>query len=164
VNLRAHGFEVHLASDGVEALEWVREMDPDLVLVDVMMPRMNGFQVVDRLRADPRTANVSIIMLTAKALTADKGWASPPVRTTSSKPFDPVELVARAKGTLRRSREVRAISPLSGLPDNARIEDAGFSRLGRPAAGGGPGSGLGRAGYTQGRGSSSGRGGTPHRR
>jgi CheY-like chemotaxis protein len=84
VNLRAHGFEVHLASDGVEALEWVREMDPDLVLVDVMMPRMDGFQVVDRLRADPRTANVSIIMLTAKALTADKGWASPPVRTTTS--------------------------------------------------------------------------------
>ena len=137
VNLRAHGFEVHLASDGVEALERVREVDPDLVLVDVMMPRMDGFQVVDRLRADPRTANLSIIMLTAKALTADKVLGI----TTGAddyiiKPFDPVELVARAKGTLRRSREMRAISPLTGLPGNARIEDELRARIaeGRPFA------------------------------
>jgi diguanylate cyclase (GGDEF)-like protein len=123
VNLRTQGFEVHLASDGVEALERARDVLPDLVLVDVMMPRMDGFQVVDRLRSEPRTANVSIIMLTAKALTADKVLGI----TTGAddyiiKPFDPVELVARVKGTLRRAREMRAMSPLTGLPGNARIQ------------------------------------------
>jgi DNA-binding response OmpR family regulator len=123
VNLRTQGFEVHLAADGVEALERARDTLPDLVLVDVMMPRMDGFQVVDRLRSEPRTANVSIIMLTAKALTADKVLGI----TTGAddyiiKPFDPIELVARVKGTLRRAREMRAMSPLTGLPGNARIQ------------------------------------------
>jgi diguanylate cyclase (GGDEF)-like protein len=124
VNLRTHGFDVHLASDGVQALEQAFEVRPSLVLVDVMMPRMDGFQVVERLRADPRTANVSIIVLTAKALTADKVLGL----TTGAddyiiKPFDPVELVARVKGTLRRAKEMRAISPLTGLPGNARIHE-----------------------------------------
>lgn len=137
VNLRTHGFEVHLASDGVEALERAQQVLPDLVLVDVMMPRMDGFQVVDRLRSDPRTSNVSIIMLTAKALTADKVLGI----TTGAddyiiKPFDPVELVARVKGTLRRAREMRAMSPLTGLPGNARIQDELQSRIsaGQPFA------------------------------
>jgi DNA-binding response OmpR family regulator len=124
VNLRTHGFEVHLASDGVEALERVEQVRPELVLVDVMMPRMDGFQVVDRLRTDPRTANLSIIMLTAKALTADKVLGiTAGADDYIIKPFDPVELVARVKGTLRRAREMRAISPLTGLPGNARIQE-----------------------------------------
>jgi diguanylate cyclase (GGDEF)-like protein len=130
VNLRTQGFEVHLASDGVEALQRVEDVRPDLVLVDVMMPRMDGFQVVDRLRADPRTANTSIIMLTAKALTADKVLGiTAGADDYIVKPFDPVELVARVKGTLRRAREMRAISPLTGLPGNARIEDELRERL-----------------------------------
>lgn len=124
VNLRTQGFEVHLASDGVEALERARDVLPDLVLVDVMMPRMDGFQVVDRLRSEPRTANVSIIMLTAKALTADKVLGiSSGADDYIIKPFDPVELVARVKGTLRRAREMRAMSPLTGLPGNTRIQE-----------------------------------------
>jgi diguanylate cyclase (GGDEF)-like protein len=130
VNLRTHGFEVHLASDGVEALERAQEIRPDLVLVDVMMPRMDGFQVVDHLRSDPRTANTSIIMLTAKALTADKVLGiTAGADDYIIKPFDPVELVARVKGTLRRAREMRAISPLTGLPGNARIHDELLSRI-----------------------------------
>jgi diguanylate cyclase (GGDEF)-like protein len=124
VNLRTQGFDVHLATDGVEALERATELRPDLVVVDVMMPRMDGFQVVDRLRADPRTANTSIIMLTAKALTADKVLGiTAGADDYIIKPFDPVELVARVKGTLRRAREMRAISPLTGLPGNARIQE-----------------------------------------
>jgi diguanylate cyclase (GGDEF)-like protein len=130
VNLRTHGFEVHLASDGVEALEKAQEIRPDLVLVDVMMPRMDGFQVVDHLRSDPRTANTSIIMLTAKALTADKVLGiTAGADDYIIKPFDPVELVARVKGTLRRAREMRAISPLTGLPGNARIHDELLNRI-----------------------------------
>ena len=130
VNLRTHGFEVHLASDGVEAVENATELRPDLVLVDVMMPRMDGFQVVDHLRADPRTANTSIIMLTAKALTADKVLGiTAGADDYIIKPFDPVELVARVKGTLRRAREMRAISPLTGLPGNARIQEELQNRI-----------------------------------
>jgi diguanylate cyclase (GGDEF)-like protein len=130
VNLRAHGFDVHVASDGVEALGLAEQLRPDLVLVDVMMPRMDGFEVVDRLRSDPRTANVSIIMLTAKALTEDKVMGL----TTGAddyivKPFDPVELVARVKSALRRAREMRATSPLTGLPGNARIQQELHERI-----------------------------------
>jgi diguanylate cyclase (GGDEF)-like protein len=85
---------------------------------------MDGFQVVDRLRSDPRTANTSIIMLTAKALTADRVLGiTAGADDYIIKPFDPVELVARVKGALRRAREMRAISPLTGLPGNARIQD-----------------------------------------
>jgi diguanylate cyclase (GGDEF)-like protein len=124
VNLRTHGYDVHLASDGVEALQRAFELHPSLMLVDVMMPRMDGFQVVERLRADPRTANVSIIILTAKALTADKVLGlTAGADDYIIKPFDPVELVARVKGTLRRAREMRAVSPLTGLPGNARIHE-----------------------------------------
>jgi diguanylate cyclase (GGDEF)-like protein len=130
VNLRTHGFEVHMASDGVEALERANELRPDLVLVDVMMPRMDGFQVVDQLRSDPRTANTSIIMLTAKALTADKVLGiTAGADDYIIKPFDPIELVARVQGTLRRAREMRAVSPLTGLPGNARIQDEIQTRM-----------------------------------
>jgi diguanylate cyclase (GGDEF)-like protein len=130
VNLRAHGFDVHVASDGVEALGLAEQLRPDLVLVDVMMPRMDGFEVVDRLRSDPRTSNVSIIMLTAKALTADKVMGlSTGADDYIVKPFDPVELVARVKGALRRAREMRATSPLTGLPGNARIQQELHERI-----------------------------------
>ena len=102
VNLRTHGFDVHMASDGVEALERATELRPDLVLVDVMMPRMDGFQVVDRLRSDPRTANTSIIMLTAKALTADKVLGiTAGADDYIIKPFDPDELRARVAVGIR---------------------------------------------------------------
>jgi diguanylate cyclase (GGDEF)-like protein len=124
VNLRTHGFEVHLASDGLEALEKATEVRPDLAVVDVMMPRMDGFQVVERLRGDPRTSDVCIIMLTAKALTADKVLGlTAGADDYIIKPFDPVELVARVKGTLRRAIERRAVSPLTGLPGNVRIQE-----------------------------------------
>ena len=72
VNLRSAGYDVAVAADGEEALEKAGELRPDLVLLDVMMPRIDGFEVAQRLRKNPQTANTSIIMLTAKALSADK--------------------------------------------------------------------------------------------
>mgnify|MGYP003433351731 CR=1 FL=1 len=68
----ATGYDVAVAGDGMEALEKASELHPDLVLLDVMMPRIDGFEVAQRLRKNPQTANASIIMLTAKALSADK--------------------------------------------------------------------------------------------
>jgi diguanylate cyclase (GGDEF)-like protein len=124
VNLRSAGYEVSVAGDGEEALERASEIRPDLVLLDVMMPRLDGFEVAQRLRKNPQTANTSIIMLTAKALSSDKvtGLQSG-ADDYIIKPFDPIELLARVKGTLRRAKEMRNLSPLTGLPGNIRIQE-----------------------------------------
>lgn len=124
VNLRSAGYDVAVAGDGEEALERAGDVRPDLVLLDVMMPRIDGFEVAQRLRKNPQTANTSIIMLTAKALSADKvtGLQSG-ADDYIIKPFDPIELLARVKGTLRRAKEMRNLSPLTGLPGNIRIQE-----------------------------------------
>jgi diguanylate cyclase (GGDEF)-like protein len=124
IELRAAGYEVRVASDGQLALTAAQERSPDLVLADVMMPNMDGFELTRRLRQDPRTAAVSIIMLTARGLSADKleGFAIG-ADDYIVKPFDTPELLARIRGVLRRSRDMRAQSPLTGLPGNVRIEE-----------------------------------------
>ncbi len=124
VNLRSAGYDVTVAADGEEALDKAGELRPDLVLLDVMMPRIDGFEVAQRLRKNPLTASASIIMLTAKALSADKvtGLQSG-ADDYIIKPFDPIELLARVKGTLRRAKEMRNLSPLTGLPGNIRIQE-----------------------------------------
>src|SRR5207244_6101784 len=89
-----------------------------------MMPKLDGFEVAQRLRRDSRTSSSSIIMLTAKALSSDKVLGlSSGADDYIIKPFDPVELLARVKGTLRRAREMRALSPLTGLPGNIRVQE-----------------------------------------
>src|SRR5947208_13834019 len=124
VNLRSVGYDVLVASDGEEALNRAEELRPDLVLLEVMMPRVDGFEVAQRLRRNPRTANTSIIMLTAKALSSDKvlGLTSG-ADDYIIKPFDPIELLARVKTTLRRARDMRSLSPLTGLPGNIRVQE-----------------------------------------
>ncbi len=124
IELRAAGYDVRVASDGALALVAAQERCPDLVLADVMMPNMDGFELTRRLRQDPRTAAVSIIMLTARGLSADKleGFAIG-ADDYIVKPFDTPELLARIRGVLRRSRDMRAQSPLTGLPGNVRIEE-----------------------------------------
>jgi DNA-binding response OmpR family regulator len=137
MNLRLEGYRVLVARDGVEALEMVAAEVPDLVLLDVMMPGFDGVEVTRRLRADSRTSTLPIIMLTAKTLSADRVLGL----TTGAddyiiKPFDTLELVARVKSTLRRNAEARAVSPLTSLPGNVRIEDeiAGRVASGNPFA------------------------------
>ena len=129
IELRAAGYEVRTAHDGEAALELARERCPELVLADVMMPNMDGFELTRRLRQDSRTASVSVIMLTARGLSADKleGF-SVGADDYIDKPFDTPELLARIRGVLRRAREMRAQSPLTGLPGNVRIADEIESR------------------------------------
>jgi diguanylate cyclase (GGDEF)-like protein len=137
VNLRSAGYDVAVAADGEEALQRASEMRPDLVLLDVMMPRIDGFEVAQRLRRNPQTANTSIIMLTAKALSTDKVLGlTAGADDYIIKPFDPIELLARVKGTLRRAKEMRNLSPLTGLPGNIRIQEEieRMVREGRPFA------------------------------
>src|SRR5207244_7541436 len=124
IELRAAGYDVRMASDGREALDAAEKSCPDLVLCDVMMPNMDGFELTRNLRQDPRTAHVSIIMLTARGLSSDKleGFSAG-ADDYIVKPFDTPELLARVRGVLRRAREMRAQSPLTGLPGNVRIEE-----------------------------------------
>ena len=130
VNLRLEGFEVTTANDGREALNSARDMIPDLVLLDIMMPEMDGFEVCQTLRASTRTKHIPIIMLTAKSLSADKV-----VGLTSGaddyiiKPFDPIELVARVKSALRRVREMRSVNPLTQLPGNVQVQEEVAKRV-----------------------------------
>ncbi len=130
VNLRLEGFEVVTAGDGEQAWRTALEARPDLVLVDVMMPRLDGVGLVQRLRADGRTRYMSIIMLTAKSLSADKV-----VGLTAGaddymiKPFDPVELVARVKSALLRAKEMRDVNPLTRLPGNIRVQEEVSGRI-----------------------------------
>lgn len=130
IELRAAGYEVRAAGDGLRALEMARERCPELVLADVMMPNMDGFELTRQLRADSRTASVSVIMLTARGLSADKleGF-SVGADDYIVKPFDTPELLARIRRVLRRSKEMRQQSPLTGLPGNVRIEDEIESRV-----------------------------------
>jgi DNA-binding response OmpR family regulator len=124
VNLRLEGFDVLVAHDGEEALEVIAARMPDLALLDVMMPKLDGVELCRRLRSEPLTASLPVIMLTAKNLSVDKV-----VGLTAGaddyiiKPFDTLELVARVRSTLRRNAEMRAVSPLTGLPGNQRINE-----------------------------------------
>jgi len=94
VNLQRAGFEVATAYDGREALEKVKQDPPDLIVLDVMMPQLDGFSVLKALKQDPATKHIPVIMLTAKAQDADvfRGWQSG-VDSYLTKPFNPLELI-----------------------------------------------------------------------
>jgi diguanylate cyclase (GGDEF)-like protein len=124
IELKAAGYDVRVASDGEQALTAAQERPPQLVLADVMMPNMDGFELTRRLRQDPRTATVSVIMLTARGLSADKleGFAIG-ADDYIVKPFDTPELLARIRGVLNRASDKRSLSPMTGLAGNVAIED-----------------------------------------
>lgn len=94
LTLELEGYEIVTASDGEEALKAVEALAPDAVVLDVMMPRMNGLEVLARMRGNPRTSNLPVIILTARASTQDlwQGW-----RTGAdyymTKPFDVEDLI-----------------------------------------------------------------------
>src|SRR5574337_189900 len=103
-NLRKEGFMVASAADGEEGLEKARKGSFDLIILDLMLPGIQGVEVCRMLRRNPRTENIPIIMLTAKTDTVDK------VRGLDigaddymTKPFVPKELIARVRALLRRS-------------------------------------------------------------
>lgn len=97
-NLVRHGYDVVTAYDGKEALQKVTDEHPDLVILDVMMPFMDGFEVLQTMRRNKSTRDIPVIMLTAKTQDTDifKGWQSG-VDCYLTKPFNPMELVSFVK-------------------------------------------------------------------
>jgi CheY-like chemotaxis protein len=94
VNFRLEGYDVQTASRGDEALRLARERPPDIIVLDVMMPGIDGYEVCRSLKEDPATADAPVIFLSARAQDADRdqGYALGVVAYVT-KPFDPAQLV-----------------------------------------------------------------------
>jgi two-component system phosphate regulon response regulator PhoB len=104
-NLRSAGYDVATASDGEEALNKAKSQLPDLIVLDLMLPEVDGLEVCKILRRDPATAAIPIIMLTAKAAEIDRILGLElGADDYVTKPFSPRELVLRVKNSLNRGR------------------------------------------------------------
>jgi diguanylate cyclase (GGDEF)-like protein len=122
-NLELAGYEVTTAANGNEALRVLDAMQPDLVVLDVMMPLMDGYEVARRIRRHPSNTSVPIIMLTAKSEVEDKlAGFDAGADDYMTKPFGPQELLARVKAKIRRVEVSSSLSPLTRLPGNLAIE------------------------------------------
>jgi DNA-binding response OmpR family regulator len=103
VNFELEGFDVLLAHDGAEGIELAREQRPDLVISDIMMPNVSGIELVEALKADDATAAIPILLLSAKAQTADvRAGLEAGADDYVTKPFEPLELVDRVQALLAR--------------------------------------------------------------
>jgi DNA-binding response OmpR family regulator len=102
LNLRLEGFDVVEANDGQDALDMALDVRPSLILLDTMMPRMDGYEVCSRLRHQRPDAQIPVIMLTAKSMDADRSMAyTAGADDWVTKPFDPADLVSKVKDHLR---------------------------------------------------------------
>lgn len=100
--LQGSGLKVTVASDGVEALEHIQGSPPDLVVLDIVMPRMNGYELCRRLKADPATQSVPVVMCSSKGEEFDRYWGMKQgADAYIAKPFQPTELVGTVKQLLR---------------------------------------------------------------
>jgi len=104
VNFTIEGYAVEVAGDGAEAVEKARAVSPDLIVLDVMMPKMNGLEAAKVLKGDPATASIPIIMLSAKAQDIDQeAGREAGVNFYMTKPFDPLELLDKAAELIKGS-------------------------------------------------------------
>ena len=105
-NLRLDGFEVHLAEDGPSGLEIAQREKPQLILLDWMMPEMDGLEVLSELKHDRRTEDITVFMLTAKGTVGDIDRAfAIGADDYITKPFDPASLGAALKEKLEKCRK-----------------------------------------------------------
>ena len=98
VNFEMEGYEVIVGVDGVDGLEKARAEHPDIVVLDIMMPRMSGLDVARALKADPDTASIPVLLLSAKAQEADlRAGDESGADDYLTKPFDPFQLLQRVE-------------------------------------------------------------------
>lgn len=122
LGLRYEGFQVEVASDGEQGIALAQRIDPDLVILDVMMPGIDGLEVCRRLRANPTTRDVPILMLTAKDEVGDRILG---LQTGAddylTKPFDFYELLERIKAILRRQSRAKSAQGEAGSNDASQV-------------------------------------------
>lgn len=130
--LAEDGFEVLSAADGYELVQIAQERGPNLILVDLSMPRMDGYEAIRQLRHDTRTAHIPMLILTARSGVKDivSGFETG-ADDYIAKPFDLNELLARVHSHLRRSVQRPVLNPLTGLPGNVLLSQELRHRLGR---------------------------------
>jgi diguanylate cyclase (GGDEF)-like protein len=122
--LETEGYSVVVVPSGEEGLRYAVREVPQLLLLDIMLPGIDGFEVVEQLRNTAKTAHIPVVMLSARHDTADKVRAfASDVDDYLTKPFNTDELMARIRTQLRHVRE-SLLSPLTGLPSGLRIERA----------------------------------------
>jgi DNA-binding response OmpR family regulator len=128
VNLELGGYDVLEAADGFTALEVARTQRPDLIFLDIMMPRMDGWEVLEQLKEDPATAAIPVVLLTARTSEEDqiRGWGEG-ILEYLSKPFNPQRLVEWAEQALtprdpsvEEERRKRAVEQLRLLRELRR--------------------------------------------
>ncbi|WP_256096393.1 response regulator [Streptomyces sp. LUP30] len=127
VNLELEGLEVVTASDGAECLDVVHQVRPDLVTLDVVMPRLDGLGAAARLRADPRTRDLPLVIISACTQYEVESGLEVGVDAFLAKPFDPAELVSVVRTLVERERE-RERGGDEGVGDGE--EDGGGVRSG----------------------------------
>jgi diguanylate cyclase (GGDEF)-like protein len=129
-NLEVEGYEVFTTQEGEEALRMVHEVKPDLILCDILMPEMDGLEICRRLKADGRTNQIPVVMLSAKTQAQDKvASIEAGADDFITKPFDFSDLVARIVVNLIRAKQKRDVSPLTGMPGSISIEAETKRRL-----------------------------------
>jgi len=108
-NLAKEGYDVQLVGNGADALKLARESRPEVILLDIMVPQLNGWEVCRRLKQDPETRAISVIMVTGRVEEGDKvlGFEMG-ADDYVTKPFSPRELVARVRAVARRGKNVEA--------------------------------------------------------
>ncbi len=122
--LEAEGYVAVVTPTGEEGIAYALREVPQLLLLDLMLPGMDGFEVVERLRAHAKTAHIPVVILSARHDTSDKVRAfASRVDDYLTKPFNSDELMARIRTQLRHVRE-SLLSPLTGLPSGLRVEHA----------------------------------------
>ena len=131
INLEMAGYDVTQVTDGIKGQALAVQMVPDLIMLDLMLPKVDGFTICQRLRRDERTANVLIIMLTALGQTQDKveGFNAG-ADDYLTKPFELEEMLARVRALLRRTdripqaakhTEILSYGPLTLVPERFEI-------------------------------------------
>ncbi|WP_420708590.1 response regulator [Streptomyces sp. NRRL S-1813] len=141
VNLELEGFEVVTAADGAECLDVVHHVRPDVVTLDVVMPRLNGLHTAARLRSDPRTWDIPIAIISACTQGEVDNGESVGVDAFLAKPFEPTELVRTVGMLVREARQRQR-----GAAGGAEEEDGESDGSGGAAERGAPSGGVATSG------------------
>ena len=107
VNLELEGLEVVTAADGAECLDVVHQVRPDVVTLDVVMPRLDGIRTAARLRADPRTRDLPLAIVSACTQYEVEAGLDVGVDAFLAKPFEPAELVGLVRQLMERTKQAR---------------------------------------------------------